>query len=238
MARPNLKNFRRIVVKVGSSLLIDSDAGEVRASWLAALAADIAKLHGEGRELLIVSSGSIALGPQPPETAARPAEARGKPGRGRGRPDRAGADLVGGARPSRHRRRADPGDPAGHRGAPPLSQCALDHRQAAGMARGAGHQRKRHRRHQRNPLRRQRPPRRARRHHGERRSADPAVRHRRPLRRAARRQSECEADSDRRIRHLRNRGDGGRGRIRTVARRHAHQDRGGQDRDHRPAPIC
>src|SRR5450631_3413019 len=62
MARPALKNFRRIVVKVGSSLLIDSDAGEVRAAWLAALAADLAKLHGEGRELLIVSSGSIALG--------------------------------------------------------------------------------------------------------------------------------------------------------------------------------
>src|SRR5450432_1727068 len=62
MARPELKNFRRIVVKVGSSLLIDSDAGEVRASWLAALAADLAKLHREGRELLVVSSGSIALG--------------------------------------------------------------------------------------------------------------------------------------------------------------------------------
>jgi glutamate 5-kinase len=62
MARPQLKKFRRIVVKVGSSLLIDSDAGEVKASWLSALAADIAKLHQEGRELLIVSSGSIALG--------------------------------------------------------------------------------------------------------------------------------------------------------------------------------
>src|SRR2546425_6462126 len=62
MARPSLKNFRRIVVKVGSSLLIDSDAGEVRESWLAALGADIAKLHGEGRDVLIVSSGSIALG--------------------------------------------------------------------------------------------------------------------------------------------------------------------------------
>src|SRR4249920_4278132 len=61
-AAPKLKNFRRIVVKVGSSLLVDSDAGEVRASWLAALAADIAKLHGEGREVLVVSSGSIALG--------------------------------------------------------------------------------------------------------------------------------------------------------------------------------
>ena len=62
MTRPQLTNFRRIVVKVGSSLLIDSDAGEVRAAWLSALADDIAKLHGEGRDVLIVSSGSIALG--------------------------------------------------------------------------------------------------------------------------------------------------------------------------------
>src|SRR5437016_3821395 len=62
MANPSLKKFRRIVVKVGSSLLIDSAAGEVRAAWLAALAADIARLHGQGRDVLIVSSGAIALG--------------------------------------------------------------------------------------------------------------------------------------------------------------------------------
>jgi len=62
MGRPSLRKFRRIVVKVGSSLLIDSDAGEVRASWLSALAADLARLHKEGREILIVSSGAIALG--------------------------------------------------------------------------------------------------------------------------------------------------------------------------------
>ena len=62
MARPSLNKFRRIVVKVGSSLLVDSEAGEVRTSWLAALASDLASLHREGRELLIVSSGSIALG--------------------------------------------------------------------------------------------------------------------------------------------------------------------------------
>ena len=60
--RPSLKKFRRIVVKVGSSLLIDSAAGEVRAGWLAALAADIAALHQEGRDLMVVSSGAIALG--------------------------------------------------------------------------------------------------------------------------------------------------------------------------------
>jgi glutamate 5-kinase len=62
LAQPELKNFRRIVVKVGSSLLVDSEAGEVKASWLAALVADLAQLHYERREVLIVSSGSIALG--------------------------------------------------------------------------------------------------------------------------------------------------------------------------------
>lgn len=62
MSRPELKNFRRIVVKVGSSLLIDAAKGKVRESWLAALAADVASLHGEGRDVMIVSSGSIALG--------------------------------------------------------------------------------------------------------------------------------------------------------------------------------
>jgi glutamate 5-kinase len=60
--RPQLKDFRRIVVKVGSSLLVDSKAGDARADWLAALVADIATLHKDGREILIVSSGSIALG--------------------------------------------------------------------------------------------------------------------------------------------------------------------------------
>jgi len=62
MSKPSLKKFRRIVVKVGSSLLIDAKAGEVRAAWLAALAADIAKLHHAGKDVLVVSSGSIALG--------------------------------------------------------------------------------------------------------------------------------------------------------------------------------
>src|SRR3954467_1274133 len=62
MTSPDLKNFRRIVVKVGSSLLIDSAAGEVRAKWLAGLAPDIAKLQADARDVLGVSSGSIALG--------------------------------------------------------------------------------------------------------------------------------------------------------------------------------
>ena len=43
---PLLKDFRRIVVKVGSSLLVDSSAGGLKRDWLASLAADIAGLHG------------------------------------------------------------------------------------------------------------------------------------------------------------------------------------------------
>ena len=59
---PVLADFRRIVVKVGSSLLVDAEAGRVKEAWLASLAADIAKLHAQGREILVVSSGAIALG--------------------------------------------------------------------------------------------------------------------------------------------------------------------------------
>ncbi|MFZ5731450.1 MAG: glutamate 5-kinase [Pseudomonadota bacterium] len=62
MSTPSLNNFRRIVVKVGSALLVDQEKGELREAWLTALAEDVAKLHGEGRDVLIVSSGSIALG--------------------------------------------------------------------------------------------------------------------------------------------------------------------------------
>jgi len=59
---PSLTDFRRIVVKVGSSLLVDAAAGRVKEDWLASLAQDIAALHGGKRDLLVVSSGAIALG--------------------------------------------------------------------------------------------------------------------------------------------------------------------------------
>ena len=59
---PTLTDFRRIVVKVGSSLLVDAAAGELRGEWLRALCEDIASLHKDGRDVLVVSSGSIALG--------------------------------------------------------------------------------------------------------------------------------------------------------------------------------
>jgi glutamate 5-kinase len=56
----SLTDFRRIVVKVGSSLIIG--ASRVNEDWLAALADDIAWLHGDKRDVLVVSSGAIALG--------------------------------------------------------------------------------------------------------------------------------------------------------------------------------
>jgi glutamate 5-kinase len=59
---PQLKSFRRIVVKVGSSLLVDHSAGALKREWLDSLAADIASLHKEDRDVLVVSSGAIAMG--------------------------------------------------------------------------------------------------------------------------------------------------------------------------------
>ena len=54
-------NKRRLVVKVGSSLLIGDD-GHVHRHWLAGLAEDIAMLRTAGHELIVVSSGAIAIG--------------------------------------------------------------------------------------------------------------------------------------------------------------------------------
>src|SRR3954467_9218368 len=59
---PTLTDFRRIVIKVGSSLLVDSAAGRVKETWLTSLADDIARLHKDKRDVMVVSSGSIALG--------------------------------------------------------------------------------------------------------------------------------------------------------------------------------
>ncbi len=59
---PVLEEFRRVVIKVGSALLVDRVAGRLRHAWLAALAEDIAELHARGVDVLVVSSGSIALG--------------------------------------------------------------------------------------------------------------------------------------------------------------------------------
>ncbi len=56
------KNAHRIVVKIGSALLVDAETGALRREWLSSLCADVAALKREGREVILVSSGAIALG--------------------------------------------------------------------------------------------------------------------------------------------------------------------------------
>ena len=59
---PELTSFRRIVVKVGSSLLVDSKAGTVNNEGLTALVEDLSHFARRGASILIVTSGAIALG--------------------------------------------------------------------------------------------------------------------------------------------------------------------------------
>jgi len=57
-----LTNARRVVIKVGSALLVDADKGRLNRGWLETFAADIARLRKRGQEVILVSSGAIALG--------------------------------------------------------------------------------------------------------------------------------------------------------------------------------
>jgi glutamate 5-kinase len=57
-----IRSAKRIVIKVGSALLVHGMSGAADRDWLAMLAADAARLRAQGKDVLIVSSGSIALG--------------------------------------------------------------------------------------------------------------------------------------------------------------------------------
>ena len=62
LASRRLTDAKRVVVKVGSSLLVDSDKGRLNRAWLESLAADVAASRKRGQEVILVSSGAIALG--------------------------------------------------------------------------------------------------------------------------------------------------------------------------------
>jgi glutamate 5-kinase len=53
---------RRVVIKVGSALLVEKSTGSVNRDWLEALADDVAAMRARGQEVVLVSSGAIALG--------------------------------------------------------------------------------------------------------------------------------------------------------------------------------
>lgn len=53
---------QRIVVKIGSALVVDQNTGRTRVSWIRSLADDIAQLRSQGKEVVVVTSGAVALG--------------------------------------------------------------------------------------------------------------------------------------------------------------------------------
>lgn len=58
----DLRDVRRVVLKIGSALLVDQKEGRLRENWLLGLSQDIAMLRAQGSDVVVVSSGSIALG--------------------------------------------------------------------------------------------------------------------------------------------------------------------------------
>src|SRR5579862_2874487 len=61
-AARRLAEAKRVVVKVGSALLVDGDKGRLNRAWLESLAVDVAACRKRGQEVILVSSGAIALG--------------------------------------------------------------------------------------------------------------------------------------------------------------------------------
>ncbi|MGH8327288.1 MAG: glutamate 5-kinase, partial [Steroidobacteraceae bacterium] len=57
-----LSSARLVVVKVGSALLVDQESGRLNRGWLATLVEDLARLRKRGQQVILVSSGAIALG--------------------------------------------------------------------------------------------------------------------------------------------------------------------------------
>jgi len=57
-----MEEINRVVIKIGSALLVDEKSGKIRSDWLSSVAEDVAKLKKEGKDVILVSSGSIALG--------------------------------------------------------------------------------------------------------------------------------------------------------------------------------
>src|SRR5271166_6529972 len=61
-AARHLTEAKRVVVKVGSALLVDAEKGRLNRTWLESFSADVSRLRDRGQEVILVSSGAIALG--------------------------------------------------------------------------------------------------------------------------------------------------------------------------------
>ena len=62
LASAKLAGAKRLIVKIGSALLVDEESGGIRRKWLDALADDVAALRERGTDVILVSSGAIAVG--------------------------------------------------------------------------------------------------------------------------------------------------------------------------------
>jgi glutamate 5-kinase len=62
LAHAKLAGAKRLIVKIGSALLVDEESGGIRRKWLDALADDVAALRERGTDVILVSSGAIAVG--------------------------------------------------------------------------------------------------------------------------------------------------------------------------------
>src|SRR5437868_15443914 len=100
-----LTQARRVVVKVGSALLVDGDSGRVNRAWLETLVEDLLRLRRRGQRVILVSSGAIALGRRRlglKHGALRLEESQAAAAGGRSRPAHAytgpggGCDVAGG----------------------------------------------------------------------------------------------------------------------------------------------
>ncbi|RWJ01211.1 MAG: glutamate 5-kinase [Mesorhizobium sp.] len=60
--RDQLLSARRLIVKIGSAVVADIETGEVRGPWLETLIKDVARLFARGQQVIIVTSGAVALG--------------------------------------------------------------------------------------------------------------------------------------------------------------------------------
>jgi glutamate 5-kinase len=95
-----LTSAKLVVIKIGTALLVDPDSGTLRRAWLESLCADVAALRREGKNVLVVSSGAIALGRRALKLRAGPLkleESQAAAAAGQVRLAEAYADILAGA---------------------------------------------------------------------------------------------------------------------------------------------
>ena len=228
---PSLAAAQRLVVKIGSALVVDPAEAAPRAAWLDGVARRHRGVARAGVEVIAVSSGAIALARRTLGFAhkrLRLEEKQAAASVGQIRLAQAWSEALSAHGLTAAQLLLTLGR---HGGPQALPQRARDAAHAARARLRSGHQRERFRGHDGNPVRRQRPSRGARGRNDGGGSARPALRRGRPLHGRPPPRSGRRAHSACRGGHTRDRGDGRRAAARLLVRRHADQARRGPDSD-------